>query len=187
MNVTRRELFTSIATGGMAVAVGRAVSAATMTGIAHAEEPAKASPEAVGLLYDASICIGCKACVSACAEANDYAARYPRRSLFTRHPSDLNDHTRNIIKLYKPEDGSAFSYVKRQCMHCLDPACAAGCLFQGLHKDPRAASSPGTAEVHRLPLLHHHLPVSHSDVPVGWVQPESVPSANCAKSVWKKD
>src|SRR6266568_1266825 len=52
--------------------------------------------------------------------------------------SDLNDLTRNVIKLYKEENGSAFSFVKRQCMHCLDPACAAGCPFQALHKDPQS-------------------------------------------------
>jgi Fe-S-cluster-containing dehydrogenase component len=54
--------------------------------------------------------------------------------------------TRNIIKLYKPEDGSAFSFVKRQCMHCLDPACAAGCPFQALHKDPESGVVTWTAE-----------------------------------------
>jgi ferredoxin len=39
-------------------------------GTLHAEEVPVPSA-AVGLLYDASICIGCKACESACAEAND--------------------------------------------------------------------------------------------------------------------
>jgi Fe-S-cluster-containing dehydrogenase component len=58
----------------------------------------------------------------------------------------LNEVTRNIIKLYKPQDGSAFSFVKRQCMHCLDPACAAGCPFQALHKDPESGVVGWTAE-----------------------------------------
>jgi Fe-S-cluster-containing dehydrogenase component len=58
----------------------------------------------------------------------------------------LNDVTRNVIKLYKPDDGSAFSFVKRQCMHCLDPACAAGCPFQALHKDPETGVVSWTAD-----------------------------------------
>ena len=98
---------------------------------------------AVGLLYDASVCIGCKACVAACAEANDTPPD-TRGDQLHQAPSDLNDLTRNVIKLYKPEDGSAFSFVKRQCMHCLDPACAAGCPFQALHKDPESGIVSGT-------------------------------------------
>ncbi len=137
MNVTRRELLHQITTGGMAVAVGGAVSAATMTGIAHAEEPAKASPEAVGMLYDATLCIGCKTCVVACTKANGLT---PDTRLDPLHqaPNDLNNHTKTIIKLYKPDDGTAFSYVKQQCMHCVDPACAAACMFGGLKKDPKS-------------------------------------------------
>ena len=126
---------------------------------------------AVGLLYDASICIGCKACVAACAEANDTPPD-TRGDDLHQAPSDLNDLTRNVIKLYKPEDGSAFSFVKRQCMHCLDPACAAGCPFQALHKDPESGIVElGRRQVHRLPLLHHYLPVSNSAFPVEGLQP----------------
>ena len=84
----------------------------------------------------------------------------PAATALHQAPSDLNDVTRNIIKLYKPEDGSPTSFVKRQCMHCLDPACAAGCPFQALHKDPETGIvSWDGDEVHRLPLLHDHLPV----------------------------
>jgi len=54
--------------------------------------------------------------------------------------------TRNIIKLYKPTDGTPSSYVKRQCMHCLDPACAAGCPFQALAKDPETGIVSWTAD-----------------------------------------
>ena len=36
------------------------------------------------------------------------------------------------------------AFVKRQCMHCLDPACVAGCPFDGPREEPLAASSPGT-------------------------------------------
>jgi Fe-S-cluster-containing dehydrogenase component len=83
--------------------------------------------------------------VAACAEANDTVPD-TRRDELHQAPSDLNDLTRNIIKLYKPQDGSAFSYVKRQCMHCLDPACAAGCPFQALHKDPESGIVTWTAD-----------------------------------------
>jgi Fe-S-cluster-containing dehydrogenase component len=134
MDITRRELLHKITAGGAAVAAGGAVSAAMLSGVAHAEELAKASPQAVGMLYDATRCIGCQTCVVACTQANDLT---PDNRLDPLHqaPSDLNSHTKTIIKLYKPTDGTASSFVKQQCMHCIDPACAAACMFGGLKKD----------------------------------------------------
>src|SRR5271166_1933784 len=128
--ITRRELISSIAKAGVPTVVAITVGTETLQA-----ESIPVPNAAVGLLYDASICIGCKACVAACAEANDTPPD-TRGDALHQAPSDLNDLTRNIIKLYKPEDGSPSSFVKRQCMHCLDPACAAGCPFQALHKDP---------------------------------------------------
>ena len=140
MAITRRELISSIAKAGAPAAVAVCVS----TGTLQAENIPVPSA-AVGLLYDATICIGCKACVAACAEANDTQPD-TRRDALHQAPSDLNDLTRNVIKLYKSESSSAFSFVKRQCMHCLDPACAAGCPFQALHKDPETGIVSWTAE-----------------------------------------
>ncbi len=74
MAITRRELISNIAKAGVPAAV-----AVTMT---VGAEPLPAETEhiavpaaAVGLLYDASICIGRKACVAACAEANNTPPR----------------------------------------------------------------------------------------------------------------
>jgi len=132
--ITRRELITTIAKAGGTAAVAVTVGTETL----QAEtETTRIPSAAVGLLYDATICIGCKACVSACSEANDTPPD-TRADGLHQAPSDLNDLTRNIIKLYKSPDGSQVSFVKRQCMHCLDPACAAGCPFQALHKDPES-------------------------------------------------
>jgi ferredoxin len=38
-------------------------------------EPKPLPPKAVGMLYDSTLCIGCKACVSACKQANGHAGR----------------------------------------------------------------------------------------------------------------
>jgi formate dehydrogenase beta subunit len=137
--ITRRELFTSVAKVGAPAAI------AVTTGVALPTEATPVPSAAVGLLYDATKCIGCKACVAACAQANDTPPDTRGDSLH-QAPSDLNDLTRNVIKLYKPADGSHFSFVKRQCMHCLDPACAAGCPFQALSKDSETGIVSWTAE-----------------------------------------
>jgi Fe-S-cluster-containing dehydrogenase component len=136
MEITRRDLLRKMTTGGAAIAVGGTVSAATLTGMAHAEETAKVPPQAVGMLYDATRCIGCQTCVVACTKANDLVPDN-RRDPLHQSPGDLNYRTKTIIKLYKPAVGKDSSFVKQQCMHCIDPACAAACMFGGLKKDAK--------------------------------------------------
>ena len=113
------------------VAAGASVVAAT--GEAQASEREKAPPDAVGMLYDTTRCIGCKACVVACNEANDLPPD-TRTSPDNLHdaPTSLNDQTKNIIKLYK--EGDRVSYMKQQCMHCVDPACVGACMIGALQK-----------------------------------------------------
>ena len=92
------------------------------------------APDAVGMLYDTTRCIGCKACVVACSEANDLPPDTQLSGGLTQSPADLNSRTMNIIKLYRSEDGTKSSFVKRQCMHCVDPGCVAACPFGAFHK-----------------------------------------------------
>jgi Fe-S-cluster-containing dehydrogenase component len=134
-DVTRREALQKLAKGSVVVVATGAVSAVTLSAT-PSEKEIKAPPkQAVGMLYDATKCIGCQSCVAACTEANGLQ---PDTRLDGIHqaPTDLNTNTKNIIKLYKPAKGK-YSYVKQQCMHCVDPACVAGCSFQALHKDPK--------------------------------------------------
>jgi Fe-S-cluster-containing dehydrogenase component len=133
MELTRREALHKIATGtATAVAVGSV--AVGLPGQAEASGLKHAPPQALGLLYDSTKCIGCQSCVVACAEVNKVS---PDTAMSPVHyvNQDLSSFTKNIIKLYKSPDNSIYSYVKQQCMHCVDPACVAGCMFKGLKKD----------------------------------------------------
>jgi formate dehydrogenase beta subunit len=111
-------------------------AAATLTAIAPAataRERRAAPADAIGLLYDTTLCIGCKACVVACKEANNMGADIDGYgSGLYDAPESLNDSTRNIIQLYRGED--EWSYVKKQCMHCVDPACIGACMLGALQK-----------------------------------------------------
>jgi Fe-S-cluster-containing dehydrogenase component len=135
--ITRRQLFKAIVGAGGAVAGGIVTSAVAEEHPAHPVAPS----DAVGMLYDSTICTGCRACMTACSEANGLPAETlcpidPAISTgLWDVPADLDENTKNIIKLYRERDGSQFAYVKRQCMHCLDPACATGCPFGALKKD----------------------------------------------------
>jgi len=112
--------------GSGAAAVGGAVPAA-------AREAKLVPPEALGMLYDTTLCVGCKACVVACREANDLEPHLDPEGLY-HAPPDLNSRTKNVIKLYS--EGERRSYMKAQCMHCVDPACAGACMLGSLSKDP---------------------------------------------------
>ena len=125
MAIDRRALIKSLAVGGTAVAAGVAP--------ARAAARKTAPPGAMGMLYDATLCIGCKTCVVACKQANDMPADSAANGGLWDAPTDLNSKTKNIIKLY--HDGEQESFVKQQCMHCVDPGCAAACMLHSLHKD----------------------------------------------------
>ena len=128
MDVSRRSLLKRLA----ATATGTAAAAFNPSNATA--ENLSAHPGSVGMLYDATKCTGCKACMSACNEANgitpDTAASDGRANM----PPDLNEHAINIIKLYNTSKNGTHSYVKRQCMHCVDPACVSACMIGALKK-----------------------------------------------------
>jgi Fe-S-cluster-containing dehydrogenase component len=124
--ITRRAAF-KIAAAGAATAVASAVKPVAAKSVSLA-----APPDAVGLLYDTTKCIGCKACVSACREANGLDADTTWSGGLYNAPLDLSAKAKTVIKLY--DDGQHQSFFKAQCMHCLDPACASACMLGAFKK-----------------------------------------------------
>ena len=109
MKITRRSLLKGMASAGVVAAVPAK---------AEARERQKAGPDDVGMLYDSTLCIGCKACVSACKVANDLPPTVGRENGgYYDAPTSLDGNTKNIIKLY--EEGPRHAYMKMQCMHCI--------------------------------------------------------------------
>jgi formate dehydrogenase beta subunit len=125
MTTDRRSFFKGLATAATLSVVPTA---------AEARAKKRAPADAVGLLYDATRCIGCKTCVVACKEANNMPADTDGygEGLYDA-PEGLNEYTKNVIQLYK--DADEFSYVKKQCMHCIDPACVGACMLGALQKE----------------------------------------------------
>jgi Fe-S-cluster-containing dehydrogenase component len=119
MSMDRRALLKGLAVAGTGAAVGSSPT--------EASEAPQAPPDAVGMLYDATRCIGCRACVTACKTANDLPGN------IYDPPEDLSGNTKNIIKKYE-ENGELASYMKAQCMHCLDPACTRACMVGAFKK-----------------------------------------------------
>ena len=115
---------------GMACA-GASAAAAAVPLAARASEKPQAPDDALGMLYDSTKCIGCKTCVVACHEANGLEPDTRANPLYDM-PLDNNDRTKNIIKLYQDENQR--SYMKKQCMHCIDPGCVGACMIGSLQK-----------------------------------------------------
>lgn len=94
----------------------------------------------LGMLYDATRCVGCKACMSACKRYNnDNGNLEPEKAKFDPDgiwdaPGDLSGNTRTVIKLFK-ENSTSWSYVKYSCMHCQKPSCVSACPVGALTKD----------------------------------------------------
>jgi formate dehydrogenase iron-sulfur subunit len=76
------------------------------------------------ILTDITKCIGCRECVSACKTVNNTEPDKPRRWALEDGLS-----SRNWTSVIDKEKG----YVRKQCRHCLEPACVSVCPVGALH------------------------------------------------------
>ena len=115
---------------------------------AIARPPKQMPPHAVGMLYDSTLCIGCKACVAACKTANKMPAEIPPTLIGWNENTwdsaeDLSGRTLNVIKVYrngtaeqKDREIDGFAFVKRHCLHCVDPSCVSVCPVGAMQQGP---------------------------------------------------
>ena len=126
MNPGRRRVLRVLAGAGAASAAGAPPALA---------RERKAPPDdAVGLLYDTTLCVGCKACVVACREANGLEPDTTTLGPLYDAPIGLGERAKNVIQLHASAVPGRSSYVKKQCMHCVDPACVGACMLGALQK-----------------------------------------------------
>lgn len=96
---------------------------------------------AYGMLVDLTLCIGCRACVYACQEANGWsgdpegqelagdrwtAVREVKAEREAQADGDVNAGAA----------GGETRYVRTECFHCLIPSCAEACIVGALRKTP---------------------------------------------------
>jgi formate dehydrogenase iron-sulfur subunit len=140
MNQTRRS-FLKRAAG---IGVG-ALSLSTASLAEGAVNALPGYPGQYGVLVDTTLCIGCRRCEWACKDWNKLAGQRPfvdyekDRSVFDRmRRTDATTYT--VVNRYEnPSDPSKPIYVKKQCMHCVEPACASSCFVRAFTKRPIGA------------------------------------------------
>jgi formate dehydrogenase iron-sulfur subunit len=82
--------------------------------------------DAFGLLVDVTRCTGCADCVAACAEEHGVD---PQQALL-RADRLAADRRCSVQRIGQGR------FVRKSCMHCVDPSCVAACLVGGLTKSP---------------------------------------------------
>ena len=125
MSLERRTfLKVAAATGACALAPGAARAASVTTD----DTPA--------VLVDTTLCIGCRGCEDACAEANHLAPpEKPGDDTVFDTPRKPSTQWFTVVTRgpVKGKDGEP-RYAKRQCLHCVEPGCASACPVRALEK-----------------------------------------------------
>lgn len=140
MNLERRDFLKILSTGAATTAGLSTLQARTVKTL---------PPHAKGILYDATICIGCRSCEVACKRINNMPVDINSPLEMNKEVSsiwdtgDLSETTLNKIQAYRNGTGESkdqivdgYGFIKLACMHCIDPDCVSACPVTALQKQP---------------------------------------------------
>jgi Fe-S-cluster-containing dehydrogenase component len=129
MSISRRKFLGWIGAAGVGSTLGKSAFAG---GGKHFE----GHPDSFGVLHDTTLCVGCRSCEAACAKEN--ALPMPDKP-FT-DLSVLQEKRRTtptaytVVNKFDIPGRNAPVFVKKQCNHCLEPACASVCFVKAFEK-----------------------------------------------------
>jgi len=93
-------------------------------------------PNAKGVLFDSTRCIGCRKCEAACNKVNKLPAPAKPfddlKVMDKERRTDAKSYT--VVNKYPGKNGPVFRKV--QCNHCQEPACASVCFVRAFVKNP---------------------------------------------------
>jgi len=123
MKIDRRNFFKVVGVTGASVAMGKKLNASQENKSAKNKDP-------YGLLIDSFMCGGCQSCEFACAEAHGLAEPEDEPQVGLLRQTD--ETRRTVVNAYETSVGEVT--IKKQCMHCIDPACVSACLTKAMYK-----------------------------------------------------
>jgi formate dehydrogenase iron-sulfur subunit len=133
MGMTRREFLKLTGAATIATAAAPLVAEA---GVEHFE----GNPDRYGMLTDTTLCIGlnCRRCEIACAKENNLPPieKPPEDESVFQEVRRPHEHQFTVVNRFQDEKTKKPVYVKKQCLHCDEPACASACFVKALRKQP---------------------------------------------------
>lgn len=135
MGISRRQFLGWMGATGMGIAAGKSSYAA---GNKHFT----GYPESFGVLFDSTLCIGCRSCEAACNKVNqlpDPDKPFDDLSVLNKtRRTDAKAYT--VVNRYDDIAGNKGPVFRKiQCNHCLEPACASACFVRAFKKTPQGA------------------------------------------------
>jgi len=105
--------------------------------------PGAGDPDEHGaVLVDLTRCVGCRSCENACRVRRDLPGLPAGRQGFGAGEGALTFTGWTFVDMPVPTTGPRRDRplpVKRQCMHCVDPACVSACPAAALQKTPEGS------------------------------------------------
>lgn len=118
MGINRRGFLGMIGATGLILTLGKNTSAKSSN-----------HTEFFGVLYDSTRCVACRTCEYECAKAHGL----PEPAGEVEAIRKTNETCNTVVNIFQTTKGEV--YIKRQCMHCNEPACDAACLTQAMKKN----------------------------------------------------
>ena len=126
MGLRRRGFLKLLGVTGLTLAIGDSLATESKSGN---------EVEFSGVLYDSTRCVNCRTCEEVCAKAHSLPEPLPSNKIAAVRKTDETCNT--VVNTFQTPKGEV--YIKRQCMHCNEPACAAACLTKAMCKNKTGA------------------------------------------------
>lgn len=134
MSASRRDFLRWLTAAGATAALPKTASAAHKHFTGY--------PDSYGVLFDSTLCIGCRSCEEACNVVNDLPKPekpFDDKSVFEeKRRTHAGAYT--VVNKYEVENyPNSPVFRKIQCNHCQEPACASACFVGAFKKTPEGA------------------------------------------------